>query len=363
MAHPGLINAKTSSSTRSVTRCVQSIDIITGSGETLAICDTPGFDDTDGVEIDIANGYRMVRAIHRARRVKPVLVLSEKGIGDRFAAVSQVLRTISRLVGAGAVDPAPFAYAFTKYDVKHAGRLHDQFRAKYRQLTAAEREDVSFVAFFRDIGRKTKPVASIVSPLDADKRLDLLAAIMEGKWYEDPAATFSFFVSGSSTNTLKVQLQLTRTSIHKALDRNDAKLVSTKLLQLVELGSRLPEAAVFARQGVQDVSGFLGRCKESLLSSIEKCKEFRDHDGAFHRELKSAKETTEVLVAFQPISNEWSSFQQSSTGTPVDSDFCAMSIAALTDFLVSKREYSRAVVTGASSSLLCGYKNRKLSQI
>mmetsp|Transcript_26606 Transcript_26606/g.63799 ORF Transcript_26606/g.63799 Transcript_26606/m.63799 type:complete len:372 (+) Transcript_26606:1239-2354(+) len=127
--HPGLQNANTSSSTRSVTRSILSIDIPTGSGETVTIADTPGFNDTDGVETDLANGFGLVTAIHRASRVKPVLVLSQKGIGDRFEAVSLVLRTISRLFGkAGSpICLKPFAYLFTKYDEKHKTRLHEQF--------------------------------------------------------------------------------------------------------------------------------------------------------------------------------------------------------------------------------------------
>ena len=74
--HPGLQNAEASSSTRSVTKSILSIDITTDSGETIQICDTPGFEDTDGVETELANGFGLVTAIHRAKRVKPVLVLS-----------------------------------------------------------------------------------------------------------------------------------------------------------------------------------------------------------------------------------------------------------------------------------------------
>ncbi|KAL7553099.1 hypothetical protein ACHAWF_018746 [Thalassiosira exigua] len=342
VVHPKLRNAKTSTSTRSVTRSVHSIDITTECGKTLAICDTPGFNDTDGIETDIANGFGMIKAIQGANKVKPVLVLSEKGIGDRFGAMSQDLRTISKLVGAGpdgAVDPEPFAYVFTKYDAKYAGRLHEQFKAKYNELTAAEREDPSFRDFVLDIRSKTKPVANIVAPLDENNRSTLLSSLIEGKWYDEPASTFSPFVSGASLNTLKDQLQNTCTAIHMALDRNDATLVSTKLLQLVELGRFLPDATVFATQGVECVSGFLGRCKESLLSSIEKCKEYRDHDNAFRQELKSARETVEVLVAFHPISSKWSSFQDSGD-LHAGSDFCAWSIATLTNSL-EERVFSR----------------------
>ena len=300
-----------------------SIDITTESGQTLAICDSPGFDDTDGVEIDIANGFGLVKAIHRAKRVKPVLVLSQNGIGDRFGAVSQVLRTISRLVGAGSgtsVDPTPFAYAFTKYEDRYTDRLYKQFREKRKELTDAEREDASFSAFVRDIACKTKPVANIVTPLNEDKRTPLLSALSEGEWYEDPSASFSFFVSESSLDKLKLQLQLTTTSIRKALDRKDAPLVMIRLRQLVELGGLLPDASAFAKQGLDDVSGFLVQHKESLSGCIEKCTELHGNDGAFNRELTSARDIIEVLIDFHPISEKWMS------ELSVGYDFCVQSI-------------------------------------
>ena len=80
-------------------------------------------------------------------------LLQEKGIGDRFEAVSHILQTISRLISSNSsatddsVDPTPFAYLFTKYDIKYANRLCKQFAAKYKQLNAKEKADITFSAF------------------------------------------------------------------------------------------------------------------------------------------------------------------------------------------------------------------------
>lgn len=43
--------------------------------QTLFICDTPGFGDSAGVEVDIANGVGMMNALHRARSVRVVVIL------------------------------------------------------------------------------------------------------------------------------------------------------------------------------------------------------------------------------------------------------------------------------------------------
>ena len=75
--------------TRSVTRTMQSIPITTTDGKGVILCYSPGFNDTDGVEIDIADAFGMIQSIHCAKKVKFVLILSKNGIGDRFYAISK----------------------------------------------------------------------------------------------------------------------------------------------------------------------------------------------------------------------------------------------------------------------------------
>ena len=56
------------------------IDLILKGGWTrsgsIIICDTAGFGDNRGPEIDIANGIGLTRAIHLSRSVRPVIVMS-----------------------------------------------------------------------------------------------------------------------------------------------------------------------------------------------------------------------------------------------------------------------------------------------
>ena len=55
-------------------------------GETITICDTPGFGDTKGTEVEIANGLGIIHALKLAASVKPVLVINHPGMHDsRYA--------------------------------------------------------------------------------------------------------------------------------------------------------------------------------------------------------------------------------------------------------------------------------------
>jgi hypothetical protein len=52
---------------------------------TLTICDTPGFGDSAGVEVDIANGIGMINALMEAKTVRAIVILPyESLIADRM---------------------------------------------------------------------------------------------------------------------------------------------------------------------------------------------------------------------------------------------------------------------------------------
>ncbi len=55
--------------------------------EDLYLCDTPGFFDTSGVVVDIANGVGMINAVKVAKTVKPIVVISASMVGEKFEGI------------------------------------------------------------------------------------------------------------------------------------------------------------------------------------------------------------------------------------------------------------------------------------
>lgn len=47
-------------------------------GGSIIVCDTCGFDDSNGHEVDIANGVGLMRAIYNCKEARPVIVISKK---------------------------------------------------------------------------------------------------------------------------------------------------------------------------------------------------------------------------------------------------------------------------------------------
>ena len=46
------------------------------------VCDTPGFDDNNGPEVDISNGIGIYKCISGAASVRPVFLISRSGIEE-----------------------------------------------------------------------------------------------------------------------------------------------------------------------------------------------------------------------------------------------------------------------------------------
>lgn len=68
------------------------------SQKNLVICDSPGFGDSAGVEVDIANGVGMINALYEARSVRVVVILPYDSLtADRMTGAIKMSEIISNL--------------------------------------------------------------------------------------------------------------------------------------------------------------------------------------------------------------------------------------------------------------------------
>jgi hypothetical protein len=65
--------------------------------ENILLTDTPGFGDTAGVEVQMANILGVSSAIRKSRTVIPVIVISSESWGPRAIGIKNLSRTISTL--------------------------------------------------------------------------------------------------------------------------------------------------------------------------------------------------------------------------------------------------------------------------
>jgi predicted GTPase len=85
-------NITASPESKSETRYLSAVKVnINQDGDSIFLCDTPGFEDTNGAEVDIANGIGIIRGISKCSSVRPVILLSKTCQGDRLQGLKDIL--------------------------------------------------------------------------------------------------------------------------------------------------------------------------------------------------------------------------------------------------------------------------------
>ena len=280
VADPILATYETSSGRDTVTRTLQTAQI-EYHGHTLVLCDTPSITDAEGSEEDIAHGLGLVRAIQRAKTVRPVLVVSRDGMGGRGknSVLSETLSSLATLMRGGGddanddttIDFRPFQYVFTKYEEHHKTAIHKQFQAIWKQ-PHAEPGKVGLVRSCVDcIVQKTTPYANIVLPLE-QKPVHLLNTLVlpTQPVVENPRDTFQVFASTEALEKLDVQLQITLGDMTQALVRADYSVALYRLKQMKALAEFLPEAGEYSQLGVSGMLRHVSVLQEQAISALRR---------------------------------------------------------------------------------------------
>lgn len=66
--------------------------------EKIMLIDTPGFGDTQNVEVDISNTLGIIQTVSRAKKVHPVLIFSKKNQGGRAEIMKNLIEFYSMII-------------------------------------------------------------------------------------------------------------------------------------------------------------------------------------------------------------------------------------------------------------------------
>ena len=81
----------------------------------LTLCDTPGFEDSQGHEVDIANGVGVIEGIRRCKSVIPAIVVSYKSTGERYKGIKSLTKLLASMFTNITNNVDTFLYIFTKF--------------------------------------------------------------------------------------------------------------------------------------------------------------------------------------------------------------------------------------------------------
>lgn len=288
------------------------------------LCDAPGFGDTLGPEVDIANGIGITRAAKLCASVKPVVIISNRGLGDKGEGVTTIAKTLFRFVPNIQDIRNSFSYMFTKFInptvVKNQLKeIHSEFKKKDRTFSSDLMDDI-MKKVADNVGG---PI--VVKPLEG-KADDLWKVLMKPtEAIYSPENSFEVFVSPESYGILQEQISLLCTSTEIAIRKMNIPLIAYNLRQLNTLKTLLAASTedTVDSKNKMGCSGYQ-QCLLMLTSLI------RTSQGNFTKSLERVKSERNTYSEIE-ITSLLSDFRQLVLLNPVCCEFLADGFSDIID--------------------------------
>ena len=204
--NPALKNVTTSASAKSETRFITAVPInitVNGRNEEVFLCDSPGFGDTNGAEMDIANGYSIVKAIQGCKSVRVVLLISYKSMGDKLTGIKNMAHVLIQMISELNSHMKAFSYFFSKFPEHERNAINSVLLDLKEKLNYEEQSDPSFGLFFADMISKTSFNKQIAIDLIKDKPEKYINDLMKVPSIYEPDEVFKVSITERSKAILK----------------------------------------------------------------------------------------------------------------------------------------------------------------
>lgn len=191
--------------------------------EGFVVADTPGFNDTRGVEFDVANGLGVSAALQKAKSVRMVLVWGPATFGERGEKVLDLLSIVSKIIPAASQYTETFTYIFNKFTEEElAPEQYVSKRVKENLETppATHRDNATVMDLLRAVDYKTEDGALGVFQIkpQASDRVRLIESIVATDAIEDPSK-IKFSASQKSLSAIDAQLAVYKTLVSHSLSQ------------------------------------------------------------------------------------------------------------------------------------------------
>jgi energy-coupling factor transporter ATP-binding protein EcfA2 len=210
---------------------------------TTILCDTPGFGDTAGAEVGIANAIGVLEAIKGCKSVKPVILINYLDVGGRGEGIKKLAHLLVRMIKNIEDYLSCFNYIFTKWPNVDIHTRLSNIKETSIDINQEESDDKSFVSLFVDILEKTENGAKSLDPIN-HKPIEFLKKFKEGASIHNPKDVFNFSLDESTRNAVNEQVRIYQLSIISAIKRSEYELAMVNLNDLKYLKDSLKEDSI-----------------------------------------------------------------------------------------------------------------------
>ena len=273
ITNPDLRHVISSPRQESETRYITPVNIqlsdILGAHETgvLTLCDAPGFDDTAGPEVDIANSIGVIEALKKVKSVKILALLSLKDLGSRGQGVEKLVHILISMVHGIEDKLDAIVYGFTKFPASTDinALLLETKRSKVDE-DASLQSNTPFVNVLRDMIEKTEEDALKIEPI-TDHPKKLVRKLKNLRGIKNPQEVFRFSMSEETRAAISDHVQRDKFSIICAMKHKDYELINYYLNDLQILMDLLKES--FIRDVYDESVRFVSESISNYSSEIK----------------------------------------------------------------------------------------------
>ncbi|CAF4485181.1 unnamed protein product, partial [Didymodactylos carnosus] len=191
----------------------------------ITLCDAPGFDDTAGPEVDIANSIGVIEALKGTKSVKILALSSFKSLGDRGQGIQKLAHILINMVDKIADRLDAIFYIFTKYPKKTDinASLLDIYKCKIDKDYTSQ-SDSPFAMVLSDMIDKTVGGACMIDPVH-DKPKLLIKKLKSVNGIQHPGEVFRFSMGKGTRDSIANHVQNDKYRIECAMKLKDHNLV------------------------------------------------------------------------------------------------------------------------------------------
>nr|XP_047142268.1 uncharacterized protein LOC124816650 [Hydra vulgaris] len=236
----------------------------------ITLCDSPGFGDTAGPEVDIANSVSIVEAIICCKSVRPVILLNYENQGGRGEGIREMTRMIQDMVKNIEDYLSSFSYLFTKYSENN---VHTSLLNIYKSIEkGSESNDKTFKTILEDMLKKTKNNSESLDLIN-DNPLDVINRIIKTPCIKDPKRVFRYTIAERSKSALFMQAEYNKSAIICAAKTYNYKLIKYKIVELIFLCDtlRLNEVKQTLKESIDHVNNHIYKCYEDTKERFNRC--------------------------------------------------------------------------------------------
>ena len=318
LKYPDLKQVISSNSAASETRYVHPVviplaDLVPGETGFIIYCDAPGFEDTSGPEVDIANSIGVIEAIGKCKSVKLLALSNYEGIGERGQGIQKLAHIIGNMISNIDDRLSSITYGFTKYPTDWS--ISD-INAKVANLKKSKVDedpflssDTAFVSVLKDIIFKTSDTRNqhcIIDALDGNPQ-NLTKLLLNSTPIKNPDEAFVFSLSDASNKALESHAQTRVLAIANACKNQKLDLVKYYLDCFSKMIKLLPDQQVISdafQKSVQYVADYMKKCFNIAKEKLDLV--LRSSEGIEEQHIKGYFETYNTFVKMKKLSAELS---------------------------------------------------------